>query len=274
MKLFIDYFRRVYYEMPSVSYNRAHKSVLLEGCKLPKPALSPGEAESVRRTNERNGGRGGYRGRGGGGRGGGRGGYDNNRNDNGGGGRGGYNNNNQGGGYNNNNNNQGGGYNNGGNYGGQQPNFPPSPFPAWPPQAGGQNFLPPPPPGWVPPPNIAGGWQGAPQGGYGGPPPMAQRPAWMGNPNHQQHSGPPPRGPPGNNSLRDERFYRPADEILGRNGGGGYQANNSYNDRQPRDDMGGRGGGSGGNRGGRGGGRGGGGGYQNSRPTYNSNEYR
>ncbi|KAI8935115.1 hypothetical protein NX059_007709 [Plenodomus lindquistii] len=271
---------RVYYEMPSVTSSRAHKSILLEGCKLPKPALSPGEAESVRRSNERNGGRGGYRGRGGGGRGGGRGGYDNNRNDNynnssssNGGARGGYNNGGGRGGYN---NNPGGGYNNGSGYGGQQGNYPPPPFPAWPPQAGGQNFLPPPPPGWVPPPSVAGGWQGAPQGGYGGPPPVAQRPAWMGNSNQPQHGGPPPRGPPSNNSLRDERFYRPADEILGRNGGGGggYQGGggNGYNDRQGRDDRGGRGGGRGGNRGGRGGG--GGGGYQGNRPTYNSNDYR
>ena len=47
--------------MPAVTSSRAHKSVLLDGVKLPKPALSPGEAESVRRSNER----GGFRGRGG-----------------------------------------------------------------------------------------------------------------------------------------------------------------------------------------------------------------
>ncbi|KAI0573021.1 XRN1 5-3 exonuclease, partial [Pyrenophora tritici-repentis] len=218
---------RVYYEMPSISSSRAHKSVLLEGVKLPKPALQPGEAESVRRNNER--------------------GYNDRRENQNGGGRGGYQNGRGagGGGWDNNR----GGYNgNQGGYGGPPPphNFPP-PFPGanFAPPPGG-NFFPPPPPGWVPPPNL-GGWQGHSAPGYG-PPPVppqgGQRGGWMGNTQH--HGAPPPRQAPNNSSLRDERFYRPADEILGRSGGGGggggYQGNNAYNDRPPRDDRGGRGG--------------------------------
>ncbi|KAI4917846.1 uncharacterized protein J4E92_008783 [Alternaria infectoria] len=177
---------RVYYEMPSVSNTRAHKSALLEGVIMPKPALSPGEAESVRRSNERGGFRGG-RGRGGGGyrgnynndRGGG---YNNDRrgndNYNNGGGRGGYQNGRGGGNWD---NNRGGYGGNQGGYGGPPPpqNFAP-PFPGGnfaPPFPG--NF-PPPPPGWVPPPGV-GGWQGGapPYGAPPIPPPVTQRPAWM-----------------------------------------------------------------------------------------------
>lgn len=261
---------RVYYEMPSLSSTRAHKSVLLDGLRMPKPALGPGEAEAVRRSNERGGFRGGYRGRGGG-----RGGGFNDRRNNdyqNGGGRGGYSNGRGGGGG----NWDRGGFNgNQGGYGGQQ-NYPPPSFPnSWPPPQGG-NFVPPPPPGWVPPSHMGGrggGWQGG-NSGYGGPPippQAAQRPSWMGNPNQGHHGGPPPRHPPNHNSLQNERFYRPADEILGRSGGDGgrqgNQNNNPYNDRPARDDRG--------HRGGRGG-RGGGGGHNGGghRPSYNSNDYR
>ncbi|KAH8725057.1 XRN 5'-3' exonuclease N-terminus-domain-containing protein [Phaeosphaeriaceae sp. PMI808] len=259
---------RVYYEMPRLNSKNAHKSILLDGLIMPKAALSPGEAESVRRQNERGGFRGGYRGRGGG-----RGGFndrrnnDNNRGDHQNGGRGGYNNGGGRGGWDN--TGRGGFNGHQGGYGGQQ-NYPP-PFPnSWPPPAVGANFVPPPPPGWVPPQH--GGYQG--NGGYGGPPaaPPTQRPSWMNNA-PSQHGGPPPRQAGNNSSLRDERYYRPADEILGRSGGGGGHDrqgnNNPYSDRPPRNDRGGGRGGRGGNRGGGGGGYGGG-----NRPSYNSNDYR
>ncbi|CAN9414925.1 unnamed protein product [Alternaria alternata] len=124
---------RVYYEMPSLSSARAHQSALLPGVKLPKPALSPGEAESVRRSNERGGFRGGRGGgRGGGGWRGGGGGNNNNYNNdrrgndnyhNGGGrGGGGYQNGRGGGG--NYGGNQGGYGGNQGGYGGPHPPFP------------------------------------------------------------------------------------------------------------------------------------------------------
>ncbi|KAF1911515.1 hypothetical protein BDU57DRAFT_524553 [Ampelomyces quisqualis] len=271
---------RVYYEMPRLTSKNAHRSILLDGTIMPKPALRPGEAESVRRKNERGGfrgrggGRGGFNdrrsndnmrgdhqngGRGGYNAGGGRGGYNN------GGGRGGYNNNGGGRGGYNNSGGRGGGYGgNPGGYGGQH-NFP-APFPnSRPPPPGGANFVPPPPPGWVPPPQ---------HGGYGGPPVPSptQRPSWMSNA-PPQHGGPPPRQAGNNNSLRNEQFYRPADEILGRNGGGGggygnQRNDNAYSDR-PRNDRGGGRGGGGGKRGGNDGG------YEKAgnRPLYNSNNY-
>ena len=94
---------RVYYEMPPLTADNAHKSMLLKGVKLPPPALNQGDIAATKRNQDRSG-RGGYRGRGGfndRGRGG-RGGYNNDRNGGGYGGRGGYNNNNNGshGGYN------------------------------------------------------------------------------------------------------------------------------------------------------------------------------
>lgn len=257
---------RVYYEMPPVSSKRAHKSVLLPGTKLPKPALQPGEAESVRQRNER----GGFRGRG---RGGGRGGYNDRRYDNQNGGRGGYGNGR--GGYNG--NNQGGYSGQNQNYG-APPQFPhqfPPPPGQFPPPPGGQFPLP--PPGWVPPP---GAWAGGPPPPFNGPPvpPQGgQRGGWNA-PQHGHHGGPPPHQPRNNNSLTNERFYRPNDEILGRNsngGGGGrdrHQGGNPYNDRPPRDDRNGRGG-----RGGRGGGYGGGGRGGNGGGRgrgFNSNDFR
>lgn len=237
---------RVYYEMPKLEAKRAHKSALLKGVNMPPKALTDEEEAGVRNNR---GGRGG--------RGGGRGGFDNGR-----GGRGGYNN---GGGYGNGrggyDNNRGGGRNSfdggrggfdnrgGGGYGNNRGGYggngygPPPAFgaqPQWPqhgpPQHGG--YAPPPPPGWAPPPPP--GWNG----GYGGPnandrgPPPGysqqpqQRPAWM----QQHHGGPPPPRPNDNNSLTNERYFRPADEILGRNGsqGGGRGGRGGYGGAPPR----------------------------------------
>ncbi|KAH6632947.1 XRN 5'-3' exonuclease N-terminus-domain-containing protein [Boeremia exigua] len=240
---------RVFYEMPSLTAATAHKSVLLAGVKLPFPALSEGDKAAVRRNQDR-GGRGGYRGRGGGGfgdRGRGRGGYGGGGYNNGGGG--GYDRNNNGGNYNNgggnyNNNNNNNGYNgnyndrngsagNGGGYAQGPPGFP-QPFTpgahSWPAPPPLHNGVPPPPPGWVPPPGF-----GAPgQGQYG-----------------QQQQ---PRGPPPGLGGRD---YNGG----GRNGGGGAgYGGNPYSDRQRSDRSGG-----GGGRGGRGGGGGNGGGYGGGR---------
>ncbi|XPS92560.1 5'-3' exoribonuclease 2 [Ascochyta lentis] len=263
---------RVYYEMPPLTADNAHKSVLLKGVNLPTPVLSEGEKAAVKRNQDR-GGRGGYRGRGGGyndrgGRGGrGGGGYNNNR--------GGYNN----GGYNDRNN---GGYNGGNNggYAAGPPGFAAPPFvpgaQTWPPPL--QGGVPPPPPGWVPPPGF-----GAPGGFAQGPPGFAppqqqqsQRSAWMGQ---QQPRGPPPSHAGGNGyggANRDSYsggggggYSGGRDGYQGGGGGGrngGYQGNNPYNDRPPRND---RGGGRG--RGGYGGGYGGGG---NRQGGHNSNDYR
>ncbi|KAF2874379.1 XRN 5'-3' exonuclease N-terminus-domain-containing protein [Massariosphaeria phaeospora] len=242
---------RVHYEMPKLEAQHAHRSMLLKGVQLPPKALSEGEEAEVRRAQDRNnrgggrGGRGGFgngRGRGGGG-------YDNDRQnfnggrgppdysqgsragfDNGrgeyGNGRGGY-----GGGY--------GGYDNRGGYGngngrggyGDPGGYPPRAFPGGPPPprwSGNGQYVPPPPPGWVPPPQYGG--RNGPGGGQNQYPPPRQQ---------TYNNEPPPRQAPNNNSLRDEQFYRPADEILGRNGGGGGQRGGG---RGAYDGRGGRGG--------------------------------
>lgn len=161
----------VHFEFPKSAH--VHKSMLLSGAKLPKPALDQADIEGTRSRAE-NSGRsyGGAPFRGGGGRGRGRGNYNN------GGHRGGH-----GGG--------GGGYNNGGGHGGGDqfsyandrqnpfaqhlnPGFAPS-GPPPPIMHGGYG----PPPGQygIPPPHMYGGYNGAPPPpafsgmGRGGPPP-------------------------------------------------------------------------------------------------------
>ncbi|KAL5425467.1 hypothetical protein PMIN06_005535 [Paraphaeosphaeria minitans] len=220
---------RVYYEMPKIEAKTAHKSVLLKGVDMPTKMLNENDEANVRRQQN---GRGGFRG----GRGGGRGDYNSHNNQRSGGDS--YNNNNRGGygndrgrgGYNNNR----GGYNNGGR-GGYNNNFqPPAGYPPPPFPISGMNGLPPPPPGWVPPPPPGlEAW-----GGNGRPP--------VQHPVGQQHWAPPPQHAPQGSSLPN---YRPANEILGHNGGG----------RGGGQQRGGRGGGY--NNGGRGGY--GGGGYSN-----------
>lgn len=221
---------RVFYEMPELTADKAHRSVILKGTKMPPKALSEHEEAHVRNTrNLPSGGRGGYRG----GRG--RGGYNGNN-------RGGYNNDNGRGGYNDRGGYRGGyrggrGGNNNNNGSHYPPPHQPPQFNGWPPVPPPGQFIPPPPPGWVPPAGFV-----LPPAGFPHPP---------GQPNAPQHwappglSGPPPgfpvpnpyqgaQAPPAQQQQRPSWMNGPPQQNGGGNGGyrggrGGGNNRGGYN---------------------------------------------